>query len=124
MRLLFLFSLFIGLTINLQAQDLSLQNPGTPEQRADTLTKKMTADLQLTEEQVPVIYDLNLKYAKQVQTEILDKGASMWSLYTKGQKINKAKEKELKPILSQTQWEAYKVFRKKNRGQMMKNMRG
>lgn len=120
MKTLSTFSMIFFFFTLSHGQELSFENPGTPEQRADTLTQKMTTALKLTADQIPVVYGLNLKYAKVAQTEILDKDLSMWSMYMKGSRINKDKEKELKPLLSKEQWKLYKDFKAENRSQMMK----
>lgn len=105
---------------NLNAQSLSLENPGTPEQRADSLTQRMTIALELSEEQIPNIHTVNLKYTQKAQVEIIDKELSMWSMYMKGSKLNKQKEKELKPLLTDKQWKLYKTFKAENRSRVMK----
>ena len=89
----------------------TLENPGTPEERAEKMTSEMHKQLPLTEAQLPAIKALNLKYAKIIQSEVLDKDLNSWSKYNKSMKINKKKEEELKPLLSEAQWKNYKKLK-------------
>lgn len=101
---------FFLMSINaLLAQDKSQY--GTPEERADKMTKVMTERLVLDKEQVKIIHPINLKYAARAQKEIIDPDMSTWSQYWKVKKIDKEKDKELKPLLSHEQWKAYEKWK-------------
>lgn len=106
-----IISIFSLLVIMNYLQAQSMENPGTPEERAEKMTQKMEEDLPLRPEQVSVIQELNLKYARIIQTEVLNKNLSKWSRYNKSIKINKQKEKELKPLLSDSQWKNYEKLK-------------
>lgn len=103
-----IFSLLFSIQV-VQAQ--SIDNPGTPEERAEKMTSEMQKQLPLNEEQLPTIKALNLKYAQIIQKEVLDQNLSNWSKYNKSMKINKKKEIELKPLLSETQWKNYEKLK-------------
>lgn len=107
-KLLIIFNLLLGIQI-LQAQ--TLDNPGTPEERAEKMTAKMQEELSLTAEQLPKAKALNLKYAKIMQKEVIEPDLNSWAMYNKGTKINKKKEVELKPLLNAAQWEKYEKMR-------------
>ncbi len=110
--------LFVILLTGCFTQAQTPENPGTPEERAEKLTLRMQEELVLTTEQVPPVKALNLKYAKIMQTEVVDRELSMWTMYNKGTKINKEKEKELKPLLTETQWKKYEMMRSKAMSQI------
>ncbi len=103
--------------LSLQAQE----NPdyGTPEERAEKMTTEMEKALPQKEEQVPKIKALNLKYAQIIQDEVLDKDLSMFGKYKKMKSINKKKEKELKPLLSEEQYENYEELKSEQSKKMM-----
>jgi hypothetical protein len=56
-----------------------------------------------------------------MQKEVFDKGASQWTMYSKGSEINKRKEKELKRLISDAQFKNYEKFKAEMRKQMMAN---
>lgn len=113
-----LFIVFILLFTCSFASAQSMENPGTPEERAEKLTIRMQEELTLTADQVAPIKALNLRYAKIMQTEVIDKELNMWTMYNKGTKINKEKEKELKPLLTDAQWKKYETMRSKAMSQI------
>jgi hypothetical protein len=103
--------IFVALfcTTLLMAQDKSKY--GTPEERATLVTDRMKSELPLREEQYAPIYKINLHYAKIVQKDIIDPGLSQWASYNKVMKINAQKEKELKPLLTENQFQAYQKMK-------------
>ena len=103
-KLLLLVITFMG-CLDLTGQ--TLDNPGTPEERAQKITLEMSQALPLDSTEVEPIYALNLKYAQKAQLEVLDPSLSMWSRYRKGLKLNAQKEHELKELLTEPQWENY-----------------
>lgn len=106
--LLIVISLLIGMQV---AQAQTLDDPGTPEERAEKMTAKMQEELSLTSEQLPKVKVLNLKYAKIMQKEVIEPDLNSWAMYNKGTKINKKKEVELKPLLNAAQWEKYEKMK-------------
>lgn len=115
-KALFLLT-FIIACLSLQAQEKT--DYGTPEERAEKMTTEMEKALPLTKEQVPEIEALNLKYAQIIQDEVLDKDLSMFGKYKKIRSINKKKEKELKPLLSEAQYENYDQLKAEQSKKMM-----
>lgn len=97
----------------------TLENPGTPEERAAKITLQMQEHLQLDSVQLQQVEVLNLKYAKIAQEKIIDQGLSKWSMYRQGTKLNAQKEQELKPLLSARQWEAYEQRKKQVIGKLL-----
>jgi len=113
-------SLLVNLTLGAQSAQSKSESPyGTPKERAKLQTEKMKSALSLREDQIDKIYTLNLKYAEIMQKEVFDQGASQWSMYTKGSEINKRKEKELKPLLSEAQYKNYEKLKAETRKQVM-----
>lgn len=107
----FITSILLFLITFTFATAQTIDNPGTPEERAEKMTAKMQEKLSLTNEQLPKVKALNLKYAKIMQTEVIDKNLSKWGMYNKGTKINKKKEVELKPLLTSVQWKKYEQMK-------------
>ncbi len=105
-----------------QAQAQTLDEPGTPEQRAEKITQEMIQSLPLDSSQVDTIHELNLKYAKRAQEEIIDQDLNKWSMMQKGRKLNKEKEKELQALLSESQWDNYLKMRSESRSKLMKQL--
>lgn len=89
----------------------SLENPGTPEERAEKMTTKMKEELALTKDQIPKVKALNLKYAAITQKEVIDPKLNTWAMYNKGMKINKKKEAELQSLLTKDQWTKYEAMK-------------
>lgn len=117
-----IFMCLMTLSISSFAQQFSKENPGTPEQRAQMMTDTMKTSLSLTEDQVPEIYDLNLKYAEIMQKEVIDTDKNMISKYWKGNEIMKQKEAELKPLLTEEQWKGYLSYKDAIKGKMLKRL--
>lgn len=120
MKKLLIVTLLITAYAGLAGQ--TLENPGTPEERAQKITKEMIQVLPLDSSEVEGIYALNLKYAQKAQVEIIEPEMSMWSRYRKGQKLNKQKEEELQPLLSGAQWDNYLKQKAVNKKQMLKQL--
>ena len=82
-----------------------------PEVKARFLTFFMKKALTLDKEQVTMVNEINIKFAKETEL-ILDKKLSDISTYLKLRKSNKSKEKELKGIFSKQQFKDYKIKKK------------
>ncbi len=106
--IILLTTLLLGFTSFSQ----TLENPGTPEERAAKITQQMQEQLDLDSLQLQQVEALNLKYAKRAQEEIIDKNLSKRSMFREGTKLSHQKEQELKPLLSATQWEAYEQLKR------------
>jgi hypothetical protein len=118
--MILLLSLLGTFALSAQSQQNKTERPfGTPVERAKLQTEKMKTALPLRADQIDKIYTLNLKYAQIMQKEVLDQGASQWTMYTKGSEINKRKEKELKPMLSEAQLKNFEKLKAEMRKQML-----
>ena len=113
--LIFLFLVSFGTV-------LTAQDYGTPEERAEKMTSEMQKELPLAEEEVDTVKSLNLKYAKIIQREVIDKDLSKWSSYKKIKKINGEKEVELRGLLSESQYQNYEKMKKERSKSMLKNL--
>ncbi len=106
-----ILSILSLITIVQIAQAQTFDNPGTPEERAEKMTLRMKEEIPLKADQVTPVQELNLKYARIVQIEVLDQDLNMFTHYNKGLKINKKKEQELKKLLSEKQWQSYEKLK-------------
>jgi len=89
--------------LNSNAQDKSI--PPAAD-RAAKLTEWMKTNLQLTDEQLPKVQDINLKYANkadEIRSMSMGKRQKLQKLKSDGQ----AKDGELKAVLSQDQYKIY-----------------
>jgi|UPI00059240EB hypothetical protein len=102
-------SLAISLLFSLLVQ--AQEDYGTPEERANYQTDQMKEALPLYPHQIERVHQLNLKYARIVQREVIDTGMNHFSAYFYMQKLIDEKEKELFPLLSQPQVTAYEKLK-------------
>lgn len=107
---------FLNFT-SLSAQEIPTEYD-SPEKRAQIMTDEMTIGLPLSNEQIPIIKTLNLKYAKIIQKEIIDADLNLWSSFFKMKEINSTKEKELLPLFSKSQKVNYEKMKKETRAKL------
>jgi hypothetical protein len=60
-------------------QDIKKGNYGTPEIRAQQADDMMQKGLQLTPQQIPLVKEINLRYAWRVENEVVKVKSSDWS---------------------------------------------
>ena len=101
--LLLALSFSITLSFEISAQE---RTPKTPEERATALTEWMKTNLQLTPDQEGSIQAINLKYANQNE-ELRNSGKSRMQKLNTLKSNDKAKDKELKAILTEDQFKTY-----------------
>lgn len=87
------------------------RNQESPEQRAKMLSDSMTIRLHLTTNQQLVIRNINLKYAKKMQKEVIETDKSKLSKYMKATSIFHDKDDELKKILTKEQFDQYQKMK-------------
>jgi len=90
----------------------------TPEQRAHFQAEWMKTELALDSTLVPVVYNLNLKYAQKNQTAMSSEGSKMQE-YKTLKASSDAKDSELKKIFTKDQ---YKIYEQKKE-EMKKKMK-
>jgi hypothetical protein len=95
-------------------------SPPDPEKVADEETKWMKKNLKITEEQLPHIEDLNLKYASMRSDLYAMLGEKpdqekMAMISPKLSKLHEDKDKELKAMITPEQWEMYQKIINKNK---------
>ncbi len=90
-------------------------NYGTPETRTAELDAAMQKGLQLTTEQMPKVHDINLHFAIRTEQEVAKVKISNWSKYWKIKAIQADKDKALKVVLTDQQFQKYT----KKRDEMM-----
>src|SRR5689334_17798892 len=82
------------------------QKMGDAAERSAKLTEWMRTNLRLTDEQLPTVRDINLRYAKKMDaivTNSLPKSEKMREITEN----DKAKDKELKEVLTDNQFQTY-----------------
>lgn len=95
-----------------------LMTSTTPEERAQMQTDHMKETLTLTENQVPQVHEINLKYARKMQDAYNGGGGRLQKLKrVKG--VSQDKDKELKRVLTSTQYATYES----NKEEMKEKMR-
>ena len=93
--------LLLSISVYAQQKDMS-----PPEDRAAGLTEWMKTNLQLTEEQVPKVQEINLKYANKNEDLKNSKLARKQKLQTL--KLNEeGRDAELKQLLTDSQYKTY-----------------
>ncbi len=97
------FLLMIGM-VALQAQRQPERPPMEPEKMAQRQTEKMTEHLSLDEKQAEKVAAINLKYARQHQSEMEKGKAEREVRKAEHQKVHDAKMAELKQILTEEQY--------------------
>ena len=94
----------------------------TPEQRASKLTEWMKTNLQLNDDHATQVQTINLKYANKtqgLQTQSLSRKQKMQTL----KENDKAKDAELKTVLTHDQYNSYQAKKDEVRKQMKERMR-
>jgi hypothetical protein len=94
----------------------------TPEERAGKLTEWMKTNLQLNDDQVTQVQNINLKYANKtqgLQTQSMSRKEKMQTL----KENDKAKDAELKNVLTTDQYTSYQAKKDEIRKQMKEKMR-
>jgi len=101
-----IFSCFLVIAMLLFVISVSGQKLGDAAERSAKLTEWMRINLNLTDEQLPTVRDINLKYAKKMdalKTNSLPKSEKMREITAN----DKTKDNELKDVLTNTQFQAY-----------------
>ena len=114
-----LFTAFIFLSICLQS---SAQKLGDATERSTKLTEWMRINLSLTDEQLPVVRDINLKYAKrmdELKVNSLPKSEKMKQI----EDNDKEKDKELKDVLTGSQFQTYLSKKQEIKKKLKENLR-
>ena len=84
-----------------------------PEELAERQTNQMKESLKLTDEQLPKVEALNLKYAKKMKAARDEAGEDREAMRNSMMEMVKEKDVELKKILTDDQWTTFEEDRKK-----------
>jgi hypothetical protein len=90
---------------------------GTPEERATRQTTRMKETLNLSAEQETSVADINLKYAKQMQS-LLETGGRNLKTARAAKSRMKSKDNELKEVLNKDQFNKYLALKEEMMSQM------
>ncbi len=110
--------IFLFITLQLVGQTIP-EKYDTPEKRSAIATQQMIESLPLSEEEVPEINRINLKYARMVQKQVIDPELNWWSAFFKMKEINSQREAELFPLLNDSQIKNYHRLKAETRREMM-----
>lgn len=91
----------------LSMKDIKSGHYGTPESRTVQADSMMRQGLSLNEKQVKLVHDLNLKYARRVEKEVVQANMGDWARYRKLSAIQNEKDAELKKVLNVEQFDKY-----------------
>ena len=97
---------FLMAAVLLFAGNTFAQKMGDAAERSAKLTEWMRTNLRLTDDQLPTVRGINLKYAKKmdaIATNSLPKSEKMREITEN----DKAKDKELKDVLTDSQFQTY-----------------
>ncbi|GAB4003903.1 hypothetical protein GCM10028808_00460 [Spirosoma migulaei] len=95
---------------------------GTPEERATRQTARMKETLKLSPEQETSVSDINLKYAKQMQS-VIETGGRNLKTAREAKSIMKNKDKELKEVLDKDQFKQYLTIKEEMMNQLKERRR-
>jgi Spy/CpxP family protein refolding chaperone len=88
-----------------------------PEARAKKVTEKMKTELSLSDDQYTKVYDINLKYGGKMH-DLRKQDGDRQSKMNEIRDLNKAKNDELKAVLSKEQMDKYQEMKKDARHKM------
>src|SRR5215510_4094858 len=100
------FTTFLAFIFLLICTHSLAQKMGDATERSAKLTEWMRINLNLTDEQLPTVRDINLKYAQKMdalKTNSLPKSEKMKQITDN----DKAKDKELEDVLTDSQFQTY-----------------
>ena len=87
----------------------------SPEERAKQTTERLTKALDLKKDQEKKVYDLNLKAGKEMSAIFQDAGGDREYMREKMGKVREKTNKEMKKILSDSQWKKYEKYMEEQR---------
>jgi hypothetical protein len=83
-----------------------LMTETTAEERAEMQTQNMSEKLSLREDQKPTVQEINLRYARKMQSVYNDGGGKL-QRFRKMKAVSGEKDSELKKVLDASQYAAY-----------------
>ena len=98
------------LLLTVAARSQSTDSARTPEGRATALTEKMQTRLALTDEQVPQVQAINLKYVQKNQ-EIWAGSGGRFAKFKALKSSQKDKDREMKKLLDKDQYKKYEAMK-------------
>ena len=116
---LFFAAVLLVLSVGAKAQ--SADSTRTPEGRAATLTEKMKTQLTLTEDQVPQVQAINLKYAQRNQQIWTGTGGRL-AKFKSLKSSQKDKDEEIKAVLDKDQYKKYKAMEQEMKDRIRTNV--
>lgn len=116
--MLSMFMLLLGTST--YAQDRKMAD-ATPEEKAQLMTEKQNEKLQFYDDQEERMYDINFTYVKEME-QITSQGRSRKTLMDL-RDMSKRKDKEVKQVLDDDQYNTYLEMKEAMREQMRERMK-
>lgn len=110
------FSMLILFSANQLAAQDSQRSDLTLEEKAELQTNLMAEKLSLTEDQKTLVYEINYKYAAEMET-IMEEGRSRETM-RKLRDMSQRKDEELKTVLDEGQYSQYLTLKEEMRQKM------
>ncbi|MEM6737507.1 MAG: hypothetical protein AAGC64_09340 [Bacteroidota bacterium] len=114
---------FALVTIGFTSQGFGQSRPmddATPEEKAEMATEKQKEKLSLDSNQEKQMYEINLKYIKEM--EEIQAGGRSRSTMVKLKDMSDRRDKEVKGILGKDQYKEYTKMQEERREEMKKRM--
>jgi hypothetical protein len=121
MKRTFLIAAFTIYSLTVFAQRGNFQNMSAQE-RAQFQTNRMVAALEIDSALVDQVHDINLKYATQWEKERTPE-ASRYEMMAKMEKMNHARNKDFKKVLTKEQYRKFMRQQQEMRNRMQERMR-
>lgn len=120
MKKIFITTALMIINLSVFAQRGNYQNMSV-EERAQFQTNRMEKSLELDSAIIDQVYEVNLKYALQMDEE-RKSGASRYELMTKMEKMNNSRNKDFKKIFTKEQYRKFMRQQQEMRNRMQERM--
>jgi hypothetical protein len=121
MKKIFITAALMIINLSVLAQRGNLQNMSV-EERAQFQTTRMTKFLELDSSVIDKVHEINLKYAKQLETGRTE-NTSRYEMMKLMEKTNNSKNKEMKKVLTKHQYKKYMRAQQEMRNRIQERMR-
>ena len=117
-----LFTIAFGLVLLLAVEGVQAQSKMTEEQKEEARAKyeAYQEKLALTDEQAPKVEEINLTFYEGL-SELRNSNASRLKKYRKFKELDSQRDKDMKAILTDDQYETYQEFKKESRDEFKSN---
>lgn len=106
--------------VNAQGKLDRLMTETTPEERAELQTENMAEMLSLTDDQKVKVEDINLRYARMMESAYRSGGGKL-QRFRQMKSVSEEKDKELKKVLEPTQYATYQTHKEEMKERIKQN---